>query len=268
MSILTPYHHLFSVKLEASLSEARKELKKNGLKEIYTVEDKSQGMRFLGGYSTSSSPPEKLILVDYVETCSTIDWEAQAREFSPYYLEGLLQIPLVHFGKSEATLKLLPGEGFGDLSHPTTEMMLSTLSTKVEDKLVLDIGCGNGILSFASSYFGAKKTWGIDIEEKAIALANENLNLNQLENLVQFFHNSEYCTKPVPDVILLNMISSEQKIAWNSFPHLHEIPLEIITSGILKSQKANYLEICSLHNWEVVEEIEKNGWLTFVLSQT
>lgn len=44
----------------------------------------------------------------------------------------------------------------------------------VEDKIVCDLGCGNGILGIASLTFGARKVIFVDIDKKAIDTAKTN----------------------------------------------------------------------------------------------
>ena len=44
-----------------------------------------------------------------------------------------------------------------------------------ENKTVLDFGCGYGTLSVEIAESGAKKVLGIDLEEKNIEFAEENL---------------------------------------------------------------------------------------------
>ncbi|MHC1599609.1 MAG: METTL5 family protein [Candidatus Methanospirareceae archaeon] len=44
----------------------------------------------------------------------------------------------------------------------------------IEDRVVYDLGCGNGILGIGAKVLGAKTVIGIDSDEKAIAVANRN----------------------------------------------------------------------------------------------
>lgn len=43
----------------------------------------------------------------------------------------------------------------------------------MEDKIVLDLGCGTGIFSFGASLAGAQKVVGIDIDKNSIKIAKE-----------------------------------------------------------------------------------------------
>jgi len=46
---------------------------------------------------------------------------------------------------------------------------------EIEGKIIADLGCGTGILGFAALLMGAKKVFFVDIDERAIETAKENL---------------------------------------------------------------------------------------------
>lgn len=46
---------------------------------------------------------------------------------------------------------------------------------EIEGKTIADLGCGTGILGLSSLLMGAKKVFFVDIDEKAIEVAKENL---------------------------------------------------------------------------------------------
>ena len=50
----------------------------------------------------------------------------------------------------------------------------------VENGLVLDLGCGSGILSIAALVLGAERASAVDIDPKAVDVAYENATLNGL----------------------------------------------------------------------------------------
>ena len=51
----------------------------------------------------------------------------------------------------------------------------------IEDKIIIDLGCGTGIFSIGAAITGAKKVYGIDIDDKCISIAgkySKELNLD------------------------------------------------------------------------------------------
>ncbi len=188
-----------------------------------------------------------------------IDWESQWASFAPNFYEGLSHIPLAN----GSTLLLKPGGGFGDLSHPTTRLVLSLMAPLVKNQTVIDVGCGSGILSIAAVLLGAKEAIGIDIDEEAIRHAQENASINHVEQKIHFAKSID-CLSQGPHIIVMNMILNEQKIAWENNQILHSLPATIITSGILNTQKASYLKLIQQWGWQFKETHSEEQWCGFI----
>lgn len=184
-------------------------------------------------------------------------WQKQWQEFAENFHDGYAHIHLKKYGSSKDLLiKLLPGGGFGDLSHPTTQLMLELLIPHVEGKTVVDIGTGSGILALASAKLGAKKVVGIDICPEALEHAEQNAKVNQLS--ISF--SNTLPSLPANSLFLMNMIYPEQKIVMKQ-----EFcsPPQWITSGILEEQEEIYLQQAELWGWSLIEMKKKDGWLGF-----
>ena len=173
-----------------------------------------------------------------------IDWNEQWALHAPNFKEGFAHVSL----KESLSFKMTPGPGFGDLSHPTTRLMLAMLPEKIEG-IVIDVGCGSGVLSLAAKLLGANEVMGIDIDEGALDHAKENAKLNGLD----CFFGKTLPKIPKNPLILMNMISSEQKIAWEALPIFERYTL--ITSGYPKNEKEPHfdgalLEKCEIEEWK------------------
>ncbi len=191
-----------------------------------------------------------------------IDWEKQWELFAENFHDGKAHIDLSRFGKNK-TLLLYPGAGFGDLSHPTTHLMLEMMQNRIRGESIVDIGTGSGILSLAALLLGASHAIGIDIDPEAIAHAQKNSYLNNLEGQSQFLLN---CPQNLPpSVFLMNMIYPEQREV-NPTQFIPHAKLWIV-SGILKQQKETYLKQTRAWNWTPLEERQRGEWLswTFIL---
>lgn len=182
----------------------------------------------------------KTIFFDKVEQVeNNVDWEAQARLHSPFYQDGKIEFE---------GLSLTPGAGFGDLSHPTTQLMVELMHHLSDE--VYDLGTGNGVLACIAKARKVQHVSAWDIDQEALNLAKLNASRNQL--YIDF--NPVEKTK----TLLMNMTFGEQKEAFNGIK-----AEEMITSGILSSQRDEYLKW--LKDFHVVEEKEKEGWLAFRL---
>lgn len=134
----------------------------------------------------------------------SINWKKQWEDHAPTFKNGQAHIPLPG-GK---TFPLDPGPGFGDYSHPTTQLMLAHMPPLVKNKPVVDIGCGSGILSIAAAHLGAASVHGIDICPLALTHAKQNAALNHLALAFSSTHHTS-----TPSIYLMNMIPLEQQDA-------------------------------------------------------
>lgn len=76
-------------------------------------------------------------------------------------------------------IKLDPGLAFGTGNHASTFLCLQWLGkTDVKDKIVIDYGCGSGILGVAALLLGAKKVYATDIDPQAVLATKQNAELN------------------------------------------------------------------------------------------
>lgn len=81
-------------------------------------------------------------------------------------------------------IKIDPGMAFGTGTHPTTQLCLEFLEECLPEDcpLVMDVGCGSGILAIAALKLGAKSALGVDIDEASIVNSRENALNNGVDS--------------------------------------------------------------------------------------
>lgn len=189
-----------------------------------------------------------------------IDWHSQWEGHAHGFKDGLSHINFEELGlKLQGSIVLAPGPGFGDLSHPTTRLVLCMMADHVANKNVLDVGCGSGILSLAAARFGAKSVCGIDIDDNALRHAAHNATLNTLVSICHFSKKASMHS----EILLMNMIRSEQKVAYESLSQKSRTFELAFTSGILKEERDLYLKQTTSWGWHCLEERLQDGWLGF-----
>lgn len=88
----------------------------------------------------------------------------------------------------EKVLELEPGRAFGTGLHETTRLVAQALAkhaSELAGTVVLDVGCGSGILALAAIVLGAKSAVAIDVDQEAIDVTNENAQRNHLSDRIQ-----------------------------------------------------------------------------------
>lgn len=189
-------------------------------------------------------------------------WEKQWELFAPNFKNGKAHIDLTLYGCSE-TLQLYPGPGFGDLSHPTTRLVLRLMQSYVKDQAVIDIGCGSGILSLAAAAMGAAQVYGYDIDPEAVKHAKKNLKLSPFAKKIKF---SKTPPKKIAShsILLMNMISSEQEKAWNLIADRIQSPTILIASGVLKEDQRDYLSWRKQQGCKIIKSLTEEGWCGYI----
>jgi ribosomal protein L11 methyltransferase len=83
-------------------------------------------------------------------------------------------------------IKIDPGMAFGTGTHPTTQLCLELMEKYFDQsqivnrksEIVIDVGCGSGILSIAALKLGAEKVLGVDIDIESVKNSRENADTN------------------------------------------------------------------------------------------
>ncbi|QOL26161.1 50S ribosomal protein L11 methyltransferase [Thalassotalea sp. LPB0316] len=138
-----------------------------------------------------------------------------------------------------------PGLAFGTGTHPTTALCLTWLdSLDLTDKVVVDFGCGSGILSLAALKLGAKKVIGIDIDPQALQASQENAKRNGVEERLEL-----YLPKDQPslkaDVVVANILAGPlRELAPTITAFVGDNGL-LALSGVLEEQAQGLVEIYS-----------------------
>ncbi|TCB47636.1 50S ribosomal protein L11 methyltransferase [Acinetobacter sp. ANC 4779] len=146
-------------------------------------------------------------------------------------------------------IKLDPGLAFGTGNHASTFLCLQWLGkTDVKDKIVIDYGCGSGILGVAALLFGAKKVYATDIDPQAVLATKQNAELNGvLGNLFVGLpdeFNEEFKAQKA-DVFVANILAGPLMALAPEFATLVKSEGEFALAGILEEQVADVSSVYS-----------------------
>ena len=155
-----------------------------------------------------------------------------------------------------------PGMAFGTGTHATTSLCMKLIEKYLKKgDFVLDVGCGSGILSIASSLLGAEKTLGMDIDPIAVAISKENVELNKLADTVEIIEGD--LAKGVSfkaDIIAANLMADLViMLTEDVAKHLKDNGIYISSGILLEKQFAVAEKIRNCH-FEIIEILEQDDW--------
>ena len=197
-------------------------------------------------------------------------WREQWKEhFKPIHIDKLVIVPeWIDYKAKDGEIKVLldSNMAFGTGEHETTSMCVRYLSKYVcADDVVLDVGCGSGILGISASKLGAKEVVMTDIDECAIVATEHNMKLNNISNGKVILKNLLDDNTVKGDVIVCN-IMAEVLIAFAPYigANLTNKGI-IILSGILKDRLSAVKDAYEIAGFTFVEENIKGEWSALVM---
>ncbi|MDD6211160.1 MAG: 50S ribosomal protein L11 methyltransferase [Bacteroidales bacterium] len=156
--------------------------------------------------------PLEDINISYTQTqINETDWnqEWEKNYFQPIIIDDKCIIrSSFHKIEKPAQFEIIidPKMAFGTGHHETTHLMLNELLTlPLENKTLLDMGCGTAVLAILASMRGARDITAIDIDEWAYENAKENITLNKIINIDVELGDAERLTGKRFDYILANI---------------------------------------------------------------
>ncbi len=144
-------------------------------------------------------------------------------------------------------IMLDPGLAFGSGSHATTGLCLQWLEQQVhKDSIVIDYGCGSGILAIAAALLGASKVLAVDNDPQAIIATIENAKRNQIrEGLIKCYLPEQLpggLAQQQADILVANILAKPLQQLAEKFAQLVKPQGQIVLSGILEEQASSLLE--------------------------
>jgi ribosomal protein L11 methyltransferase len=201
----------------------------------------------------------------YVEPLPDQDWErAWMDDFKPMRFGQRLWICPSWLEPPEpdaVNLMLDPGLAFGTGTHPTTALCLEWLDAHPPaGKLVIDYGCGSGILAVASLKLGARHCWGIDIDPQALEATRANAEKNNIPTAHLYVAEPGGLPPIKADLLIANILSGPLVELASSLASLVKPEGQLILSGILEDQADSV--ISAYTPWfEMQEPVGKEEWI-------
>jgi len=168
-----------------------------------------------------------------------------------------------------------PGSAFGTGQHETTRLCIDALQDVLCDgDVMLDVGCGSGILSIVGLLCGAGEVFACDIDPAgAIAATKKNAQLNAIDNSRLTIRagnalSDEHLRAEIRgrkyDVVVANIVAD---VVMELVPFVREILADngtFIASGIIEERVGEVLASFAGGGMAVEKHLNLQGWHCFV----
>jgi ribosomal protein L11 methyltransferase len=186
------------------------------------------------------------------------------------------------------SIRIDPGMAFGTGTHPTTQLCLELLETvfnqkseipyghDVENqKSVIDVGCGSGILSVAALKLGADIALGVDIDEASVKNSRENADNNGIPaekfliglGSVTEVKNGDFAFSQAP-IVLANILAPILIRLFDAgMADLIAPDGAIVLSGILEHQANDVVAAGEKYGLKLSDKRQMNDWVALLMKK-
>ena len=139
--------------------------------------------------------------------------------------------------ENSVIVDLDPGLAFGTGSHPTTALCMQWLDQhNMQGKVVVDFGCGSGILAIAAAKLGAKLVYAIDNDPQALEATLTNAQHNEVAHIIQLAEAKTLAEASV-DILVANILLKPLLELRDGFHRLLKPDGLLVLSGLLAGQQ-------------------------------
>lgn len=169
----------------------------------------------------------------------------------------------------EIIIELDPGMAFGTGTHPTTVMCLQALEKTVKaGDVVIDVGTGSGVLSIASALLGANKVHALDLDPVAVKSAQENVQLNHVEKIVEVEQgNLLEKVQTEADVVVANILAEVIMTFTDDAYSIIKPGGFFITSGIIGAKKEVVKSALEKSGFIIEEVLMLEDWVSIIVKK-
>jgi ribosomal protein L11 methylase PrmA len=176
-------------------------------------------------------------------------------------------------GVGEDGISILPGRAFGSGSHPTTTVCLRAIETYLEPgDRVLDLGTGSAVLAIAAVLLGAEQVDAYDIDAGALAIAKENLALNDMSERVALAQGGLEALPAASrargyDLVVSNILTSAHRRHLDrGLPDIVRPGGHLILGGVGGRDVDGMTLTLGYHDLTVISVIRQGNWAALVAS--
>lgn len=189
-------------------------------------------------------------------------WESN---FEPVIIDNTCSVRAPFHPKPEGVefdIVIEPKMSFGTAHHETTSLMISSLlQSDVNQKAVLDMGCGTAVLAILAAMKGAEQVTAIDIDEWPFENAKENAQRNNLPAIEVLKGGSELLGNNHYDMILANINRNVLLEDIKVYAKVLKSDGELLMSGFYNEDLELISKTAFENGLDFVSFVTKNNWV-------
>ncbi len=204
-----------------------------------------------------------------ISALAPVDWSVHWRDGIETHRFGRLVLSASwlkpDLSDGDVLVTIDPQSAFGSGEHGSTRVALQLLERhlKAGDR-VLDFGSGSGVLAIAAARLGAASAIGIEVDEDAIPIAEENAAKNDVAARVTFLLGDAddlgRLAGPA-DVICSNILRSVNVLLLPTLKASLAPGGVVIFAGMETPEAELFKPVLAREGWRVVDEaIDSNWW--------
>ncbi len=158
-----------------------------------------------------------------------------------------------------------PKMSFGTGHHATTHLVLDyQLSMDHQNKKVLDVGCGTGVLAIMANKRGASAIQAFDIEDWCVENSQENCSLNNCSNIVVEQKQIQEVQDHDFDIILANITKGVHLIQMAEYSQRIKNNGILIMSGFYENDVNDLVASAEQQGLRFLETQSRNDWARLI----
>lgn len=206
-----------------------------------------------------------------------VDWVNNWKQyFHQFYVDDVLIIPSWEEVRAEDKDKMIihidPGTAFGTGMHETTQLCIRQIRKyTTPETVILDVGCGSGILGMLALKFGAKYSVGTDLDPCAIEATRENMEVNGISqdqyevmvgNIIDDKAVQDQAGYEKYDIIAANILADVLLPLTPVILRHMKNGAVYITSGIIQEKEETVVNAVKAAGLEVLEVTRQGEWVS------
>lgn len=198
---------------------------------------------------------------DIEQTNWNAEWE---KNFNPIIVDNQVTVRAPFHEKPTTNYDIIiePKMSFGTGHHETTHMMIQhILNTDFDNKSVLDMGCGTGVLAILAEKKGAKPIDAIDYDNWCYLNSLENIERNKSQHITVLEGDAQLLPGRSYDIVIANINRNILLQDMETYASTLNSNGRLFLSGFYDDDIPIIEAECNKYGLQLVDTLKRNNWV-------